>query len=134
MKEVISIVLACSVFLAGCAGHTANPVAIFQMGDEEKSCEMLRAEMYQIQSEIARLIPKSDKTGRNIACAATGLIFIVPLFFMDLKQGEKIEIEAYRQRYNHLMLMAKEKGCKLTYASTKSSTEQPKTESKTTEE
>ncbi len=116
MKKLICLILTFAVFLAGCAGHTANPVAVYQLSDEQKSCESLRGEMYHIQSEISRLLPKSDKTGRNIACAATGIIFLVPLFFMDLKQGEKIEIEAYRQRYSHLMLIAREKGCKVTYA------------------
>ena len=117
MKDVIICVLAGAILSCGCAGREANPVMIFQVGDEKKSCVALRGEMHQIQSEISRLIPKSDKTGRNIACAATGLLFIVPLFFMDLKGGEKIEIEAYRQRYNHLILIAQEKGCKLTYVS-----------------
>lgn len=120
MKKLICLILVYAIMNAGCAGHTANPVVVYQLGDEKKSCKSLRMEMYHIQSEISRLIPNSDKTGRNIAYAATGIIFLVPLFFMDLKQGEKIEIDAYRQRYSHLMLIAKEKGCKVTYAQTES--------------
>jgi len=113
MKKLVCLLLVFSIGFVGCAGREANPVSIHQLGDEQKSCGSLRTEMYQIENEIARLLPKSDKTGRNIACAATGILFIVPLFFMDLKEGEKIEVEAYKQRYNHLMLIVNERGCKL---------------------
>ena len=102
-----------AVFFAGCAGRTANLVQIHQLGDEQKSCHALQTEMIYTQNEIARLLPKSDKTGSNIALGATGILFIVPLFFMDLKQGEKKEIEAYRQRYNYLFMLFQQKNCKL---------------------
>ncbi len=113
MKKTICLLLACSVLFAGCAGREANLVQVRQLGDEQKTCDALRAEMYYIDNEISRLLPKSDKTGSNIALGATGIIFIIPLFFMDLKQGEKKEIEAYRQRYNHLLLITQQRDCKL---------------------
>ncbi len=113
MKKAMCLVLALSIFFAGCAGREANLVQVRQLGDEQKTCEQLRAEMYFIENEISRLLPKSDKTGKNIALGATGILFIVPLFFMDLKQGEKKEIEAYRQRYNHLLMVSQQKDCKL---------------------
>jgi len=113
MRKLVCLLLACSVLFAGCAGREANLVQVRQLGDEQKTCDALRTELYYIENEISRLLPKSDKTGRNIACGATGIIFIVPLFFMDLKQGEKKEIEAYRQRYNHLLMITQQKDCKL---------------------
>jgi len=113
MRKLVCLLLACSVLFAGCAGREANLVQVRQLGDEQKTCDALRTELYYIENEISRLLPKSDKTGRNIACGATGIIFIVPLFFMDLKQGEKKEIEAYRQRYNHLLMISQQKDCKL---------------------
>ncbi len=119
MRKVISLTLACAVFFAGCAGREANLVQVRKIGDEQKSCDELRTELYYIENEISRLLPKSDKTGRNIALGATGILFIVPLFFMDLKQGEKKEIEAYRQRYNHLLMITQQKGCKLPTVVTK---------------
>ncbi len=103
--------LANTVLLAGCAGREANLVQIRQPGDKGKTCEELETEMLFCQDEIARLLPKSDKTGSNIALGATGIIFIVPLFFMDLKQGEKKEIEAYQQRYNYLFMLFQQKNC-----------------------
>jgi len=113
MKKFVCVLMACCIFMTGCAGREANLVQVRQLGDEQKSCDVLRTELYYIDNEISRLLPKSDKTGRNIALGATGILFIVPLFFMDLKQGEKKEIEAYRQRYNHLLMITQQKDCKL---------------------
>jgi hypothetical protein len=80
-------------------------------GDEKRSCQGLKAEMSQIQADIARLLPKSDKFGYNALCVAGGVLVIVPFFFMDLKDAEKTEIEALRRRYNHLSVIAAEKEC-----------------------
>ncbi len=113
MRNLLSVLLVFALVFAGCAGRTANLVQIHQLGDEQKSCHALQTEMIYTQSEIARLLPKSDKTGSNIALGATGILFIVPLFFMDLKQGEKKEIEAYQQRYNYLFMLFQQKNCKL---------------------
>jgi hypothetical protein len=64
-----------------------------------------------VQTEIQRLIPETEKTGTNTALGVAGFFFIVPLFFMDLSESEQIEINAFRQRYNHLMIIASEKKC-----------------------
>lgn len=119
MKKPVCLLLSVSILLAGCAGRTANLVQVRQLGDEQKTCDQLRTEMYFVENEVSRLLPKSDKTGKNIALGATGIIFIIPLFFMDIKQGEKKEIEAYRQRYNHLLMITQQKDCKLPAAVTK---------------
>lgn len=59
----------------------------------------------------AQLVPSTEKTGKNVALGVTGAFFLVPLFFMDFSQAEQIEVNAYRQRYNHLAILAMEKGC-----------------------
>ena len=64
-----------------------------------------------IQGEIQRLIPETEKTGKNTALGVTGFFFLVPLFFMDLSQAEQVEVNAYRQRYNHLLIIAGDKQC-----------------------
>lgn len=97
--------------LVGCAGRAANPVMIQQYGDEKKSCQALEREMAFIQGEIQRLIPQTEKTGKNVALGVTGFFFIVPLFFMDLSKAEQMEVDAYRQRYNHLLIIAGDKQC-----------------------
>jgi hypothetical protein len=103
----ITIVL----ILSACAGRPANPVLVQQYGDNKKSCSTLEKEMVLIQTDIQRLIPETEKTGTNTALGVTGFFFIVPLFFMDLSESEQIEINAFRQRYNHLMIIASEKKC-----------------------
>jgi len=110
-KESFCVVLSATIFFAGCGGREANLVQSRQPGDIQKNCKELETEMLYCQDEIGRLIPNSDKTGKNIALGATGIIFIVPLFFMDLKQGEKKEIEAYQQRYNYLFMLYQQRNC-----------------------
>ncbi len=102
----------CFMFVvSGCAGRAANPVMVAQYGDDRKSCEALQMAMSQTQQEISRLIPDTEKTGSNVALGVAGLFLIVPLFFMDFSESEKIEVNAYRQRYNHLALIATDKKC-----------------------
>ena len=55
-------VLSLVAILSGCCGKTANPVMITQYGDRDKSCDTLRAELDQIQSEIARILPDTERS------------------------------------------------------------------------
>ncbi|MDZ7752687.1 MAG: hypothetical protein U5S82_13720 [Gammaproteobacteria bacterium] len=110
LRVIVAGVVVAS-FLAGCAGRAANPVMVHQYGDDKKSCQALEWEMAFIQGEMQRLIPQTDKTGKNVALGVTGALFIVPLFFMDLSQAEQMEVNAYRQRYNHLLIIAGDKQC-----------------------
>ena len=116
MRNVVSIMLVCSIFcsslvVSGCAGREGNPVAVYKAGDEKRDCTSLKTEMSQLDTEMATLLPKSDKTGWNTVMVVTGIFVIVPFFFMDLKNGEKVELRACRQRHNALELMAAQKGC-----------------------
>lgn len=102
------------LLLAGCAGRPANPVMVDQVGDNKKSCASIETEMRFIETELKRLVPETDKTGKNVGLGIAGAIFIVPLFFMDLGESEKIEVNAYRQRYNRLNLLGIDKNCPFT--------------------
>jgi hypothetical protein len=103
--------LIATVALTGCAGRAANPVMIQQYGDNAKSCTALEYDMAFVESEVQRLVPSTEKTGKNVALGVTGAFFLVPLFFMDFSQAEQMEVNAYRQRYNHLAILAMDKGC-----------------------
>jgi len=109
--HIVLVGLVISTLVVSCAGRPANPVMIQQYGDDKKTCQALEREMTFIQSEIQRLIPQTEKTGKNVALGVTGFFFIVPLFFMDLSKAEQMEIDAYRQRYNHLLIIAGDKKC-----------------------
>lgn len=60
---------------------------------------------------MQRLLPKTDKTGQNVALGVAGAFLLVPWFFMDFKEAEQTEYEAYRQRYNNLAMIAMDKNC-----------------------
>lgn len=102
------------VVMVGCAGRAANPVMVQQYGDQNKSCEALEKELTFIESEVQRLAPKTEKTGKNVGLGVAGALFIVPWFFMDFSESEQVEIDAFRRRYNHLIILAEEKKCGLT--------------------
>jgi len=64
-----------------------------------------------INAEIAKLIPETSKTGKNVVLGTTGAFFLVPLFFMDFSKAEQIEVDALRHRYQHLSVIAQDKKC-----------------------
>jgi hypothetical protein len=82
-----------------------------QYGDNQKSCKALEFEIANAESEMQRLLPRSDKSGKNVALGVAGWFLLVPWFFMDFKNAEQTEYEAYRQRYNSLASIAMSKGC-----------------------
>ena len=110
-KIVLTVTLSSLLFVSACGGRTPSPVMIAQYGDQQKSCDALEFEMINIQGEIQRLLPKTDKTGQNVALGVAGWFLLVPWFFMDFKNAEQTEYEAYRQRYNHLAVIAMDKKC-----------------------
>lgn len=59
------------------------------------------------------MAPKTDKGLSNTLWATAGVFLIVPFFFMDFKDAERIEFNALRQRYNRLLMYATEKECNL---------------------
>ncbi len=133
-RKIMCLILSLSILtMTGCGGREANPIRTRQLGDEQKSCDALRTEMYYIQNEISRLLPKSDKTGKNVALGVAGAFLIIPWFFMDLKEGEKKEVEAYRKRYNQLLMISQQRDCKLPPLITKETADTAKGESADTE-
>jgi len=114
VKKSQCLLFIVSLFYAGCAGREAKPISVYQKGDENKSCEELKTEIAQLQADMIKILPKTDKTGTNALWAAGGVVCIVPIFFMDLKDAEKVEFEAMRQRHNELLDLAAEKNCDMT--------------------
>ena len=111
MKKVLCLLLIVFVFLTGCAGRKANPIAIYLQGDENRSCEELKMEITQLQADMQRLLPKTNKEGTNTLWATAGMFLIAPYFFMDLKDAEKTEFDAMRRRHNRLLIFAAKKNC-----------------------
>ena len=114
-RTVAFVVLGSMAITGGCAGRTPNPVPAYQYGDEKKSCERLAAEISQTEADIAAKLPKSDKTGSNVALGVAGAFLLVPWFFMDFSEADKVEVEALRRRYNNLVNISADKECALSY-------------------
>jgi hypothetical protein len=111
IRGILLIII--SVFLAGCAGREPNPVSCYMPGDEKLSCESLKQQISQLQSNMLALLPKTDKSFTNTLWAVGGVAVTVPYFFIDMKDAERIEYEAFRRRHNRLLLMAQDKGCNM---------------------
>jgi hypothetical protein len=107
-KLVCAVLITSTIF--GC-GRAANPVATYHPTDQNLSCNSLVSAMDESENSIRRLLPKSEKTGKNVALGVAGAFFLVPWFFMDFSDAEKIEIEAHRSRYNHLARLYDDKQC-----------------------
>lgn len=111
MRKLICLLLVYAVLNTGCAGRAANPIPSYLPGDENRSCVALQAEIAQLQADMQRMLPKTNKGLSNALWATAGVFLIVPFFFMDFKDAEKIEFDALRQRHNRLLIYAAEKNC-----------------------
>jgi hypothetical protein len=93
-------------FYAGCGGHEPNPVALHQIGDDNRTCESLRLEIAQNEAVITKKTKKDEsKFWTNTAW------FLILTPAMDLKEAEKTEAEALQQRNDCLKILMAEKGC-----------------------
>jgi hypothetical protein len=112
MRKAICVILCPVIFFAGCAGREPRPISVYQPGDENRSCESLKGEVVQLQKDMEALLPHTDKLGSNALWAGTGIFTLgIGFFFMDLKDTEKVEFEAMRQRHNKLLDYLKSKNC-----------------------
>lgn len=119
------------VLLSGCAYRQPNPVSQYNPGDEKKSCQHLQAEMAELREEVKRKVgANSDTSGNNIALGVAGAFFIVPWFFMDLSDADKVEAESMVRRYNALRRIALDKQCPFAASAPAIKIEEPKQETK----
>jgi len=114
MRAIICCFVVFFLVIFGCAGRQPNPVPLYIPGDEDRSCDALKDEIVELQEEMTALLPKTNKFGTNALWAAGGVFFIVPYFFIDLKDAERIEFDAMRLRHNRLIVYAQEKTCEMT--------------------
>ena len=112
-QPVFVLIVVVLFFIQGCAGRAAHPVQVTQSGDNKKSCKSLRKETKQIRRNIKKMIPavkKADKK-RTLLMLSGGLL-ILPWFFLDLSDADKIETNAKRARHNYLVDVAKKRNCR----------------------
>ncbi len=114
LKNVICTVLTVGILLmTGCGGRQAYPVQITQPGDYRMGCNQLEGEMSRIRYEIQNKSgQKSQGDNKDTALFVAGMLLFWPsLFFMDLSNSDKVELEALRSRYNHLTNVYNSKDC-----------------------
>ncbi len=115
MKDRICIILiGAMLFAQGCGGRTAYPVQVAQPGDYDLECNQLESEMNRIRHEVqAKTGQKTTGDLTDTALFAAGLIIFWPaLFFIDLKNADKVELDAFQSRYAHLVNIYVDKNCK----------------------
>lgn len=96
--------------LTACETRDAKPVKIYRQSDHQMSCSGIAEEQKFIEDEIARLLPESDKRDRNMVLAVIGGLLATP--FIDLSDAERIEMNAYKDRYERLDKIAEKKFCR----------------------
>ncbi len=95
--------------LGACETRDAKPVQIYRQSDHQMACLAIADEQTFIEGEIARLLPESDKRDQNMTLAILGGLLAVP--FIDLSDVERIELNAYKDRYERLDEIAAKKDC-----------------------
>jgi hypothetical protein len=99
--------------LGGCAGRDAAPVTVAQTGDQSLSCQQIAAEQQNNATRINALIEEDENAhNSNIAIGVVGaLLFWPALFAIDATDAQEVEIQALKDRTNHLNNLALQKHC-----------------------
>ena len=113
-QPVLVLIVVVLFFAQSCAGRAAHPVQVAQSGDNKKTCKSLHKETKKIRQKIKKMMPaikKADKK-RTLLMISGGLL-IVPWFFLDLSDADKIEANAKRARHNYLVDRGVKRNCRL---------------------
>ncbi|BBB15666.1 uncharacterized protein RVIR1_12040 [Candidatus Rickettsiella viridis] len=111
MKKILASLVITTLLLSACAGKTPNPIPQHQPGDELLTCSQIKQELLDNRVKVMNLIPKENKMGKNIALGVAGAFVIVPWFFMDFSDAERVEIQGYQLRDNWLRSLSIKKKC-----------------------
>ena len=113
-QPVLVLIVVVLFFAQSCAGRAAHPVQVAQSGDNKKTCKSLHKETKKIRQKVKKMLPavkKADKK-RTLLMLSGGLL-IIPWFFLDLTDADKIEANAQRARYNYLVDRGVKRNCRL---------------------
>ncbi len=114
LKPVLVLLVGVLFIAQGCmGGRSAQPIAVAQSGDAKKTCKALRKETKQILRKIHKMVPYIKKKDlKRTLLIMPGAFLIIPLFFVDLSDAEKVEANALRERYNHLSTLVGRHDCR----------------------
>ncbi len=120
MKKSLSILMLSSLIflsalLSACGGREPEPIKIVRNEDATRNCAYLVNEIEVIEARIDRLLPKTDKTLKNVAYGVAGFYTLyIPWLLVDFKNAEAKEYKALAARHSHLVGLANSKGCQFT--------------------
>lgn len=102
MRRLIAVVLSLAI-LNGCASTTANPVRLMQPADPRKDCTVLLRDIYLTRNDIAAAQQAAAiQTRKNTIYAVTGVLILIPAFFMDFSGAAQKEEQAAQARLEYL--------------------------------
>ena len=113
-QPFFALIVVALFFVQGCAGRAAHPVKVTRSGDDKKTCNEIRHETRKYRKNIKKMIPavKAADKKRTLLMVSGGLL-IVPWFFLDLSDADKIETNAKRARHNYLVDRGVKRNCRL---------------------
>ncbi len=92
--RIPALLLAPLLLLTACGGRPPDPVFVRQWGDAHKSCVTLKGEMDDLQYRVKGLLARVSNR-----------------FFWGMSAAEKVELAAWRGRYDHLAVIAEQQDC-----------------------
>lgn len=106
------VVVAAAAVLAGCAGRSAQPVAVVQAHDRFMDCPAIMAEVEANNVRVQKLAEeKGMKVAQNVAAGVAGLVVPILWFGMDFQGTADTEINALQSRQQYLAVLAEQKRC-----------------------
>ena len=113
LQPVLAFIVVDIFFAQGGAGRAARPIKVTQSGDVKKTFNEIRHETKKFRRDLKKMIPaiKSADKKRTLLMISGGLL-IIPWFFLDLTDADKIEANAQRKRHNYLIDVAKKNNCR----------------------
>ncbi|WP_039458958.1 hypothetical protein [Candidatus Jidaibacter acanthamoebae] len=113
-KKYILIACVVASILSGCRGRAAHPVQVIQDRDYNMTCNQLYFEMKAIENHTSKLHKeRAGSNAGNVAAIAGSIIFLPAIAFVDLSKAERVELDAYKSRYEHLNELMHNKHCEV---------------------
>lgn len=110
MKKLCMLILC--VAISACTTKRADPIPLYQPGDSTLDCHVLHDEIVRNQDGIMKFVPKTERMLTNTAFIASSAVLLVPIFFTDFSESQRITAQALQQRNNWLRTLGRRKHCK----------------------
>lgn len=98
-----TLIVLLAILVTGCASTKANLVPLTTASDQTKPCVVLLRDINLTKIDIANAQEAARVQKRkNTVYAATGMVILIPAFFMDFSGAAEKEEQAARARVEYL--------------------------------